>query len=136
MNTTRLLGDSVGFNSSLASALKDSNFLLEARAKLVTLGLEIITSLQIQPELLSSAEIPREAERGIGRDGPLPVDNLVDAPRWNADIPSQTILRDLKGLQKFGGEDLAGMQGTMLASHGTSSGSRRSRHRTRQSLPI
>src|SRR5688572_30146319 len=95
-------------NSSLASTLKDANLLLEARAQLVPLHLEIISCLQIEPELLARAEITREAECRIGGNRALPMDNLIDTPRRHADILRQPILGHLEWCEKLGGQNLAG----------------------------
>jgi hypothetical protein len=102
---------------SLASAWKNSNFLFEARPEFVTLHLEVKSRLQIQPKLLAGAEIPRETESRIGRNSSLPVHNLVNATWWHADILGQPILGNFQWLQEVGGQDLTGMDGTVLASH-------------------
>ena len=47
---------------SLASAVEDSNFLFELRAEMVALHFEIVPRLQIEPEPVTSPEIPGEAE--------------------------------------------------------------------------
>jgi hypothetical protein len=73
------------YNSSLASAGKNSNFLLEARTKLVALHFQVEARLEIQPEPIGGAKIPRKPQRGIGADRSLPQDDLIDPTRWHAE---------------------------------------------------
>jgi hypothetical protein len=58
---------------------------VERWTKVVTLELEVVTCLQVDPEALAGAEEPRESQRGVRADSTLAVDDLVDPPRRNAD---------------------------------------------------
>ena len=45
---------------------------------MVTLHFEIIARLEIEPEAIAGAEVPSEAQRGIGADRASAVDDFVD----------------------------------------------------------
>src|SRR6185295_18717178 len=75
----------IGFSlwaSQLVSTgpLQDGKLLHQARAQAVSLHVEIVGRLQVQPKALRGAEKARQAQRGIGGDRPIAMDDLVDPP--------------------------------------------------------
>lgn len=61
---------------------------------------------------------PDFSEGGVRRHRPRAVDQLVDAPRRDADALGETILADAQRAEKLLQEDLAGMDGRKLLRHG------------------
>ena len=76
---------------------------------MVTFDLEIVPRLKIQPEAIIRAEVARGPERRVSRDGPGPVDNLIDPARRHTDVFGDAILREPERLEKVEREDLAGV---------------------------
>ena len=62
-----VLSRTLARRSARASAVENSNFLLELRAEMIALHLEIVARLQIEPEAVTGPEIPGEAKRCIRR---------------------------------------------------------------------
>ena len=73
------------------------------------LDLEIVAGLQVEPEPLRRTKIPGEPERGVCRDRPLTMYDLINPTRGHADILRQLILTDSQGIQKLAEKNLAGM---------------------------
>jgi hypothetical protein len=69
--------------------------------------LQVVVGLESHPESLRGPEVTRQAQGRVGRHGALTVDDLVDAPRWNAKVARQTILADAHGYQKLFEQHLA-----------------------------
>ena len=65
---------------SLASAVENSNFLLELRPEMIALNLQVVARLQVEPEAVTGTEIASETERRVRRDGAGAMNN-----RWAAD---------------------------------------------------
>ena len=63
---------------------EDEHLPRRPRPKAVALHVEIVGGLEIEPEPLRGAEEPGQAQGGVGRDRPLPVDDLVDAAGGHA----------------------------------------------------
>jgi hypothetical protein len=76
--------DPVSFPDHLSRPREDPNLLLEPTSEPILLDLELITGLNVQPEPLGGAGITGETEGGVGGDGPLLVDDLVDPARVGA----------------------------------------------------
>ena len=72
-------------------------------------------ALQIQPRLRISPEISSKPQRGIGRDRPLAVNNLVDSPWRNTDSLGQRVLAEPQRMHEIFQQDLAGMNGFDIA---------------------
>jgi hypothetical protein len=92
-------------------------FCLEAVSKAVLFHLQIVSGLKIQPEPLACAKEPGQPQGGIRGDIPLPVNNLVDASRRDADTLGQPVLADFHRAQELFQEDLAGVNGRRLFRH-------------------
>jgi len=50
--------------------------------------------------------LPRQPQRSIRRDGPSPVDNLVDSAGRYLNIPGEPVLADLQRLEELFQQDL------------------------------
>ena len=64
----------------------------------VALGLEFEPDLEIEPEPLGSAEVPREPKSGVGSDAALAEDDLVDTPGGDTNVLGQSVLAETVGL--------------------------------------
>lgn len=93
----------------------NSNFVFESCAKVVTLDLEIIPRLQIEPEAITCAEVASKTERSVRRNASCAMDNFVDTPRGHTDVLGEPVLRNPERLQKVQSEHFAGMNGCKLA---------------------
>ena len=80
----------------------------------VTLGLEFEPNLEVEPEPLGGAEVPREPKSGVGRDAALAEDYLVDTPAGNTNVLGQAVLAETVGLEELSQEDFARMDGCEL----------------------
>ena len=60
----------------------------------VALGLEFEPNLEVEPEALGGAEVPREPKSGVGRDAALAEDYLVDTPAGNTNVLGQAVLAE------------------------------------------
>jgi hypothetical protein len=98
----------------LACASKDGDLLRDPGANPVTLCLEVVADLKIEPEALAGAEVPGETKSRVGRDAALPQNDLVDASGGHVNIPREAVLRETERLKKLGLQDLAGMNGRVL----------------------
>jgi hypothetical protein len=58
---------------------------VEYRTEPVLLNLEVVARLQIHPEPLRSSEEASQAQRGVGADPALTVNDLVDPPSRDGD---------------------------------------------------
>ncbi len=83
----------------------------------VALGLEFEPNLEVEPEALGGAEVPREPKSGVSGDAALAEDDLVDTPGGNTNVLGQAVLAETVGLQELGQEDFARMDGCELC-HG------------------
>jgi hypothetical protein len=75
--------------AALAGPLEDAHLFREPSTQSVALRLEIVSRLEVEPKLVARSKIPSEPQGGIRADRALSMDDLVDAPRWNADILSE-----------------------------------------------
>src|SRR3990172_3188273 len=73
---------------------------------------QIIVGLQAHPELLRSAEMPRQPDCGVRRDATLAEDDLVDAARRHADRASKGVLAEIHRLEELLEQHFAGMNVT------------------------
>jgi len=55
------------------------------RTKLILLNFQVVARLEVDPEALARPEVLREAERRVSGDPTLPVNDLIDPTRRNAD---------------------------------------------------
>jgi hypothetical protein len=78
-------------------------------------GFEIIPRLEVHPELRLHPKEAAQAQRGIRRDPPLPMDNLINATRRHPDRLGQMVLADLHRLQKILQQNLPRMDRRKLA---------------------
>src|SRR5688572_6815074 len=90
---------------------KGGYFIVEAIAKPVLLNFQLVTCLQVQPESLRSAKVPRQPQRCISRDRTLAADNFVDPTRWDRRILCEPILADSQGCQELFQKDFARVDG-------------------------
>jgi hypothetical protein len=85
--------------------------LLEDGCQAVTFDFDVVAVLEVQPKALSGLEVPREPQGRVGADAPLAMDDLVDAPRWDADRHGKPVLGDLQRLQVLLHQHLSGVDG-------------------------
>ena len=64
----------------------------------VALGLEFEPNLEVEPEALGGAEVPREPKSRVSGDAALAEDDLVDAPGGNTNVFGQAVLAETVGL--------------------------------------
>ena len=76
---------------------------------------ELVTALQVDPELRRGAEVLRESQRGICGDPPLAVHDLVDSARRHADRHGELVLRDPKPSMKSSMRTSPGWIGSILS---------------------
>ena len=86
----------------------------DAYAGPVPLDLEFEPDLEVEPEPLGGAEVPRETKSGVGRDATLAEDDLVDPPWRNPNVLGEAVLTEPMRLEKLGQEDFAGVDGSEL----------------------
>jgi site-specific DNA recombinase len=111
---------------TLASAVEHSNFLLELCPEMIAFDLQVVASLQIEPEPIAGPKIPCESKGGIGTDRAGTMHNLVDAPGRHANVLGQSILGNGQGLEKVEREHFAWVNRSQFAlRHGCLSDSRR-----------
>lgn len=85
-----------------------------------SLGQRIVSHVQVeihlkpQPETGGIAEIPGQPQRGIGGDGALAMDDLVDPSRGNPEVFAKLVLADTQRLEKLLLEYVARMYGRNL----------------------
>ncbi len=111
-----MVGAFVCCNGRLASMRENSHFLRQSGSGMVSLHLEVVAGLEIQPEPITRAEIPREPQGTIRADGPGAMHDLVNPTRRHTDIPSQPVLGQAERLEKIRREDFAGVYGIQLSS--------------------
>jgi len=70
---------------------------------------KVPVALTVQPKLWGCPEEPRQPKGGIGRDPPLPVDDLIDPGEGNVDPLGQLGLRHVQRLKELLEEHLTGM---------------------------
>ncbi len=80
-------------NGGLASMRENSHFFCQSCSEMISLHLEVVAGLQIQPEPSTRAEIPRKTQSSIRADCPSAMHDLVDPSRRHTDIPGQPVLR-------------------------------------------
>jgi 6-phosphogluconolactonase len=78
-----------------------TDFLVESVGQGFAGGFKIIPCLKIHPELGLHPKEASQSQRGIRRDAPLAVDNLIDATRRHADCLSHMVLTDLHRFEKI-----------------------------------
>ena len=83
----------------------------------VALGLEFESNLEVEPEALGGAEVPREPKSRVSGDAALTEDDLVDTPSGNTNVLGQAVLAETVRLEELGQEDFARMNGCELC-HG------------------
>jgi len=64
--------------------------------------------LKVEPGLRIGSEEARQPQRGIGSDGPLAVNNLIDAARRYADFKREPILAHAHRFEPFFQQNFAG----------------------------
>jgi hypothetical protein len=117
-----MAGAFVSCNGVSASMRENSHLFRQSGSEMIPLHLEVVAGLEIQPEPIARAEIPRQTQGAIRADGPGAVHDLVDPSRRHTDIPSQPVLGQAQRLEKIRREDFAGMYGIQLSSgHATPS---------------
>jgi hypothetical protein len=79
----------------------DTDFLIQSVSEGFTRGFEIVPGLEVHPELCLHSKEAAKSQGCICRDPPLPMDNLVNAPRRHPDRLGQVVLADLHWLQKI-----------------------------------
>ncbi len=67
---------------------------------MVTLELEVISSLEVDPEPLARAKEPREPQGGIRADSTFAVDNLVNPTGWDPDRDREAMLSNAERLEE------------------------------------
>jgi hypothetical protein len=82
---------------------------IEDRTERVPLDLEVVSSLQVDPELRRRTEVPTKSKGRVGRDATLSMDDLVDPPRRNVYVDGDTVLRDAERTDEVLEEHLAWM---------------------------
>ena len=109
-------------NGVLASMRENSHLFRQSGSEMIALPLQVVACLQIQPEPITRAEIPREPQGAIRADGPGAMHDLVDPSRRHTDIPGQSVLGQTQRLEKIRREDFTRMYGIQLSSsHATPS---------------
>ena len=98
-------------------------------------GLQVITCLQVQPELRRGIEIPRQPQCSVRRDASLFANNIVDARRGNAQRNRQRVCGQAKRHHEFFAENFAGMNGSHLVHLSRLNGSQQSQHLRGRSCP-
>ena len=96
---------------------QDRNLMSDACPGAVALGLEFEPNLEVEPEALGGAEVPREPKSGVSGDAALAEDDLVDTPSGNTNVLGQAVLAETVRLEELGQEDFARMDGCELC-HG------------------
>jgi hypothetical protein len=76
-------------------------------------GLLIVVGLEIEPHIGWPAEVAFEAQGGVHGEGPLALDDLVDAPGRDANVLRDAVFREAKGNQEILAENLTRMNGSM-----------------------
>jgi hypothetical protein len=103
---------------------ENSHFFRQSSSEMISLHLEVVAGLQIQPKPITRAKIPRQPQGTICADGPGAMHDLVDPSRRHTDIPGQPVLGQAQRLEKIRREHFAGMYGIQLSSsHATPSSS-------------
>jgi hypothetical protein len=69
---------------------------------------QVVVGLKTKPESIGQSEISGQSQVGVGGDGPLAQDDLIDSPRRHTDRSGDTILRQTHGLDEIQQQNLAG----------------------------
>ena len=77
---------------------------------------EVVTALQVQPELGRAAEVPRETQRGVCGDTAPSTYDFIEPGRIDGEAPGELIDAQAKRLQQFLFADFAGMNGGRVSS--------------------
>jgi len=72
---------------------------------------EVVSGLELHPELGAIAEVVGKAKGCIGRDAAAPQHDLVDAPGRHTKIYRQPVLAEPVGSEELFREDLTGVDG-------------------------
>src|SRR3954452_8158932 len=91
----------VGARYSEPSTGQRNDFGVQPVAKSILLDLELVPDLKIEPEPLGCAEVLGQPQRGVRRDSPIAVNDLVDPPRGDADVLGDPVLADSHRLEEF-----------------------------------
>src|SRR6185437_11857970 len=75
---------------------------------------QIVTVLEIQPELGRGPEVASQPQCGVRGDAALAAHDVVDARRWDIEFARESPGRKLEGLHELGLQDLSGMEGKGL----------------------
>ena len=89
----------------------------EPGAEAVLLNFQVIPGLKIHPIAIGQAEIEGKPQGGVGCDGSLAMNDLVDPARWDGQALGQAVLRYPHRLEKFLEQNLAGMNGLEFSWH-------------------
>lgn len=103
---------------SSADLRQNRNLVSDACPRAVAFGLEFEPNLEVEPEALGGAEVPREPKSGVSGDVALAEDDLVDTPSGNTNVLGQAVLAQTVRLEELGQEDFAGMDGRELCHSG------------------
>src|SRR5690606_395610 len=68
--------------------------------------LELVMTLQVDPELRRRTEVLRQPQRSVRSDPTLAAHDLVDPPRWDTDGHGKLVLSDPEPLYEVLHEDL------------------------------
>jgi len=85
--------------------------MIESVSEAVLLPLKIEVGLEVDPKPWRDSEVAPQTQGRVRRDASVPMDNLVDSSRRNADVLGEAILRDAHGLEELLHEDLARVDG-------------------------
>src|SRR2546426_12321521 len=79
----------------------DTNFLIQSVSEGLACGFEIVSCLEVHPELRFHPKEAAQSQGCLCCDSSLPMDNLVNATRRHSDRLGQMVLADLHWLQKI-----------------------------------
>src|SRR5208282_1689754 len=108
-------GTSVSLSRFAGAPLENPHLATQSVPQSVLLDLQVVANLQVQPEPLRCAEVPRQPKCGVRADRSGPVHNLVDPPRRHTRLLRQPVLADVQGGQELFQQDLAGVDRRQLA---------------------
>ena len=78
---------------------------------------QIVINLEANPKLCGCAEIPRQAQRGVRRNGALLMNDFIDPAGRNSESAGQRILRQSERLHELLQEDFTRMNGFLVCFH-------------------
>jgi hypothetical protein len=98
--------------SDLSSSTEHFDIARELGSKTISLNLQVVRSLEVQPE---ARRVPKKATKTqgcIGANGTLPMNDLVDSTRGHLQSLRKAVLRERQGLQEFFFQDFTRMNGS------------------------